>query len=79
LEEESEKGENMNAESDAQDLADFIIYLRKTTTVTDPETGLGLESDINISDTSLAYAISDYLGTNFEVANKAVNKALGIK
>jgi len=69
----------MNAEADAKDLAGFIVYLRQTRTKTDPDTGLGMDSDINISDTSLAYAISDYLNVNFDVANKAVNYALGIK
>ena len=63
----------------AKDLSDFIIYLRKTCrTNVNPETNLVSQSDINISDTSLVYAIADYLKINFQEANRAVNESLGI-
>jgi len=54
-------------ETRAVELAKFIVFLRLS------------DKNIRISDTELAYCISEYLDVDFNIANKAVNIALGIK
>ena len=56
----------MNEKTTAKSLANFIIYLR----------ALYALGNINLSDTRLAYAISNYLDVDFDTASKAINDAL---
>ena len=75
LEVESAKSRNVDdfkamvdqamSQSMAEELAKFIVFLRK-------------RSELNPSDTRLIYMISDFLKVEFDVASKAVNDALGI-
>ncbi|MFA7219752.1 MAG: hypothetical protein WC119_04540 [Synergistaceae bacterium] len=62
----------------AEELAKFSIYLRSMGSKIDEKSGLGKQTDFNISDTSLIYAISGYLNIDFKTAQESVNKALGI-